>query len=168
MRSGSTVDEAHEILASDHLYEWGGLIGFEGVETVDGRMIAPGDLDISREGLPLMAVGPQDDYHVGHAGARSVGVITTVERWGTAIVARGLVNGELLARVALQAERPVRVPCGFDLDAIHPSGSSRVPTVGDPFVGAMRGARLMGVTLYLGGQLPAFPEACIVIEELVA
>lgn len=128
---------------------WSGVLGFEGIYTTDGRALALGALTFDDLPRPLMATDLHDG--LGHEGAARVGQILEVQRWGQAILARGTVRPEAL-REGPGAALPQVIACGFDLDLLAGRGW------------CFSRARLMGATLYLGSQVPAFPNAAIVLE----
>lgn len=121
----------------------------------DGRRVL--DLSVGQLPLPLMAPVAFDETGVviGHIG---VGVVGTVEEvrfilatHGPTVWARARVlNDELADRFTTSDTG--RLPCGVDL-------TGGAWTFDESERGTLAGARLAGLTVYLGEESPAFDDA---------
>lgn len=124
----------------------------------DGRRVD--DLAVGQLPLPLMAPVAPTDAPL-HSGIRGVGVVEEVRfilaTHGPTVWARArVVNEELIERFT--ESDTGRLPCGVDLTV-------GAWTFDERQRGTLTGARLAGLTVYLGEGTPAFDDAHLAVTH---
>jgi hypothetical protein len=141
---------------------WNGVLALEGVDTGDGRRVAPGA--VSWRDLPLTLMA-QTTTDVGHDGAQVAGRIDSIERdaegriLGTGVFDSGEFGVEVARMVAERTLRGVSVDLSIEEFEIEETGV----IVDDPFFGpyaetimVVTKGTIMGATLT---PFPAFESA---------
>lgn len=130
-----------------------GPIAFVGKSTVDGRVIR--GLDVSRQPIPILAIGDPEEPE-GYL--RAIGAIDDVQIQDGIVWATGQIEIEEFERCAVGIDMDSVVACHLlegEAVGLDDLDWSALP---ENLIHEMSG-RLVAVTVYVGGQNPAWPDA---------